>query len=230
MRCSAMPPCRGGCLPCCHQLGEEGPAAPAGLHSFAWGAAPCHRAGCGFFQGCRQRVREGLAKPAGLTSLTCVAASCHRARCGYLRCCLQHVRRLQQHQQALFLLGELLSHAIAPEVGDRRVGTCLPARHRRVPGWDPAAPGRFADAGSCYGRALRCAGSAPVVSAHRAAGRACARGQTGQQALQHRRAGQHHDIAPEVLTYSAAIIVWESASSMTDVRFERCGVMPSCRM
>jgi len=57
------------------------------------------------------------------------------------------------------------------EVDDRRVGTCLPARRRRVPGWDPAAPGRFADAGSsscerCGTRALR--------RTARSTGRSCA--------------------------------------------------------
>jgi len=53
--------------------------------------------------------------------------------------------------------------AAEPEVGVRRVGTGLPARCRRVPGWDPAAPRRFADAGSGYGCLLRLAGLAPVV-------------------------------------------------------------------
>jgi len=50
-----------------------------------------------------------------------------------------------------------------PEVGVRRVGTGLPARCRRVPGRDPAASRRFADAGSGYGCLLRRAGLAPVV-------------------------------------------------------------------
>jgi len=77
-----------------------------------------------------------------------------------------------------------LRHATAPEVGDRRVDTCLPARPRRVPGRDPAAPGRFADVGSCFGRpgcrervllrARQHQGIVPDVSTHSAASSACA--------------------------------------------------------
>jgi len=71
--------------------------------------------------------------------------------------------------------GELRSRAVAPEVGLRRVGTGLPARCRRFPGWAPAASCRFADAGSCFSRSLLCASLMPGVPAHCAAGRACAR-------------------------------------------------------
>jgi len=62
--------------------------------------------------------------------------------------------------------GALRSRAVAPEVGLRRVGTGLPARCRRSPGWVPAASGRFADAGSCsvvsgFSRASRRRAGAP---------------------------------------------------------------------
>ena len=51
--------------------------------------------------------------------------------------------------------------AVALEAGFRRVGICLPARHRRRPGWAPVASCRFADAGSYHGRSLLVAGRAP---------------------------------------------------------------------
>jgi len=51
--------------------------------------------------------------------------------------------------------------AVALEAGFRRVGTCLPARHRRRTGWAPASSCRFADAGSFHGSSLLVAGRAP---------------------------------------------------------------------
>ena len=83
--------------------------------------------------------------------------------------------------------------------------TCSVSPDPRV---GPATPGRFADVGSCLGGALPYPGIVPGVSAHSAAVSACALGQSGQQALQHLRAMQHHDIAPEAITYSAAVSVW----------------------
>jgi len=72
--------------------------------------------------------------------------------------------------------GELRRRAVALEAGLRRVGTCLPARHRRCPGWAPAASCRFADAGSYHGRSLLVAGRAPGLPALRAAVRMRAQG------------------------------------------------------
>ena len=62
--------------------------------------------------------------------------------------------------------------------------------------------------GSCFGGALPYPGTVPGVSTHSAAVSARALGQSGQQAGQPLRAMQHHDIAPEALTYGAAISVW----------------------
>jgi len=68
-----------------------------------------------------------------------------------------------------------------------------------VPAGGPGESSRFADVGSCY---------APGVSAHNAAFGACAKGQSGPHDLRPLRAMQLHDVAPEGITYSAAIGVW----------------------
>jgi len=64
--------------------------------------------------------------------------------------------------------------AAAQEADDRRVGTGLPARSRRIPGWGSAALSRFADAGRCVGQALRYADSVPPCAGVRLSNqRAC---------------------------------------------------------
>jgi len=141
----------------------------------------------GAWPSCRRRLPAGLPsacakkgqQQAGLSSMRCYAAPCQCACCGCPRCGHRRVRRLPQQRQVRLNSRSLQCPVIAPDTGDRRVGTCLPVRSRRVPGWDPAAPGRFADVGRGVGRALRCPSNVPVVLAHSAAARAHAPGRTG---------------------------------------------------
>jgi len=147
--------------------------------------------------------------------------------------CHRRGRKFQQRQQALFLFRAMRSPAISPEVGDWRVDTCLPARPRRVPGRDPAAPGRFADVGSCCGlpecceRVFRRALQSPCCHQRMRDGPDGPVGPvapTSEATPCHRTGGEHLQCCHQRVEKCA------SGTSRSYVSCERCRAMSSCRL